>query len=69
MLVSQNVSLYTITQAKAFDDNLRLTPNVDIEIGAQRHIGILALKIYQPLIKGTLKKMHSLQNSCTFIYL
>jgi hypothetical protein len=53
MLVSQNVSLYTITQAKAFDDNLRLTPNVDIEIGAQRHIGILALKIYQPLIKGT----------------
>jgi hypothetical protein len=53
MLVSQNVSLYTMTQAKAFDDNLRLTANVDIEIGAQRHIVILALKIYQPPIKGT----------------
>jgi hypothetical protein len=58
-----------MTQAKAFDDNLRLTPNVDIEMGAQRHIVILAPKNYQPPIKGTLKKKHSLQNSCTFIYL
>jgi hypothetical protein len=45
--------VYTMSQAKAFDDNLKLTLNVGIEIGDQRHIVILALKIYQPTIKGT----------------